>query len=158
MKKHSYRVAYLACLLLVSTGMSNAQIPTEKPEEGEFPGLQLLPPGSIIEGINLPRYEEGRVTSLIKAHALKVITRSLVRIEKLSAALYDKKGYVSNISSASANYDFAAQRIHSAGLTEIKDSRIRAVGGGVIINVPKRTGVLRGPVRTILAAPTQPKP
>ena len=55
----------IVLLVLAVLPLSMGQVAERTAGEDEFPALQLLPPGSVVEGISLPRYEEHRVTAFL---------------------------------------------------------------------------------------------
>lgn len=129
-----------------------AQEPTDTVGKGEFPGLQLLPPGSEIKGISLPRYENRRVTALIQASVMRVLNRRAVELGELRASLYSEDGAETKISTSGAVYDFTRERAVTVGEVEVQDPRFSAKGRGVVFSTATRRGILIGPVRTTLSA------
>lgn len=117
----------------------------------EFPALQFLPEGSVIEGISIPRYEGHRVSALLLADKLKVQTRSTVILEKLSASLYANDGTQTEIIAGNVEYDFATKTASTTGNAQVQDPRVSASGKGVIFNTSTRKGFLHGPVKTTIS-------
>ncbi len=121
---------------------------------GEFPAISMLPPGTVVEGITLPRYEGPRISSLIKANSLRVLSRHEVSIKGLLAEVYDKEGYITAIKSDTGDYNFRTSVVQTTGKTFMKDQRFRAQGKELTYSAETQRGILRGPVRTILSLPT----
>lgn len=117
----------------------------------DFPALQFLPEGSVIEGISIPRYDGHRVSALLMADKLIVKTRSSVILEKLSAALYADDDTQTDIIAGNVTYSFATKVAQTTGDARVQDPRFSASGKGVIFNTTTRKGFLRGPVRTTLS-------
>lgn len=145
------RLPTILCALSLAAP-SWGQVPTDDVGANDFPALQLLPPGSIIKGISLPRYENHRVSALITAKEMEVQTRSLVRLALIHAALYAGNGETTTVSSPEAQYDFKARNIQSSTATEISHPRFTARGEGVLFNTSTGIGLLKGPVHTTLSA------
>ena len=117
----------------------------------EFPALQFLPEGSVIEGISIPRYENHRVSALLLADKLRVKSRTTVELEKLSASLYTDDTNQTDISTGSVEYDFATKIARTTGDTKVQDPRFSASGKGIIFNTSTRKGFLSGPVKTTIS-------
>ncbi|MBR1979047.1 MAG: LPS export ABC transporter periplasmic protein LptC [Akkermansia sp.] len=122
--------------------------PTDDVGQKEFPGLQLLPEGSVVKGIVLPRYEKHRVSALMMADELRIDTRSLVSLKNLRAELYSPAGGLTTIMCGITQYDFSKDSITTDQTAAIKDSRFSAKGKGISFSTRTQLGILKGPVRT----------
>ena len=142
----------LSLLLLPAEAQQTPQDVSDTVGRGEFPGLQLLPPGSVVKGISLPRYENHRVTALVQIRELRVESRTRVTLEGIAATLYSKDGFRTSVSSPRATYDFSTLRAETVGRTTVRDGRFTARGGRVTYNAQTQKGLLRGPVRTTVSA------
>lgn len=115
---------------------------------GEFPGLQLLPPGSEVENISLPRYENHRVTALLQAAKLCIIDRRTVELRGIRGTLFNSDGTKTEINAGNARYDFTTKKVVSSGTVSVTDPRFSARGEKLLYNTENSRGVLIGPVRT----------
>ncbi len=140
----------ITILSLLSISYANKTLNT-KSAPGEFPAISMLPPGTVVEGITLPRYEKARVSSLIKAKTLSVVSRQEVSIKGLLAEVYNKEGFTTAMSAEEGNYNFLTSLVQSTKDTIVTDPRFRARGKQLSYSVEKQQGFLRGPVRTILS-------
>lgn len=140
----------LPALLLVP--LARGQAPTDTVSAGEFPGLQLLPPGSIVRDISLPRYEEHRVSALFRAKELGVVSRKVIRLLLIRAELYAHSGETTIVECREAQYDFSRSFVTSDTDTGIRDPRFSARGTGVILDTKGHKGLLLGPVHTTLSS------
>ncbi len=147
----------IAVIGLLISGWSYAQIAKTKTAPGEFPAVALLPPGTVVEGIKLPRYEGARVTALIQAKNLQVLSRNEVSIEGLLVELYGESGHTTSLSAEAGKYDFRVEEVRSSGRTSVHDPRFRAQGAQLLYSTTQQRGHLRGPVRTIISR-SQPQP
>ncbi len=137
-----------ALLLTLSAPLTLAQIGTDAVGKGEFPALQLLPPGSIVKEVSLPRYVGHRVASLFRARELEIISRSDMRLSGIEAELYSTTGEITRISAPQAHYSFRTEQARGEGTTSVVDPRFTARGSGVIFSSTLQCGLLRGPVHT----------
>lgn len=142
----------LFSLLLPVWGQQPAETASDTVGRGEFPGLQLLPPGSVVKGISLPRYEEHRVTALVKIEEMRVESRQKLSLQGIVATLFSPDGFRTVVKSPSAVYDFSTMRGETTGRTRIHDKRFTARGGRVVYDAKTQKGLLRGPVRTTVSA------
>lgn len=143
----------LTCLALFALcSLAGAQDPKDTVVKGEFPGLQLLPPGSEICGISLPRYEQHRVTTLLRAGVLRVLSRAQVELADIDLCLYAEDGTQMHLFTPGAVYDFTTLRAATKGEVRVEEPRFSAKGEEVVFNTELKRGMLVGPVRTTLAA------
>ena len=141
---------HLLPLLLV---LAASQLPGQVDRtagQGEFPGLQLLPAGSEVKGISLPRYREHRVSAHIMADLLKVLTRHVVLMTGIRTVLYGEGGEETTVLMDKAHYDFRTSVMNSDSPGSIHNPRFSARGSAITFNSETRTGVLKGPVYTTL--------
>ena len=137
-------------LLLLSL-QSQGQQP-DAVSDHEFPALQFLPVGTVVEGISIPRYEKHKVTALMLAKSLEVKSRMSVELRGLSASLYSNNNEQTDISTGSVTYSFSTKVASTAGDAQVQDPRFRAKGKGVIFSTSSRKGFLHGPVSTSISA------
>lgn len=116
--------------------------------EGEFPGLQLLPPGSVVESISLPRYENHRVTELLQADKLCIIDRRTLELQGLRGTRFNTDGTTTEMQAGNVRYDFTTKKATGSGNITLTDPRFSAHGKRLIYNTNNSRGVLVGPVRT----------
>lgn len=145
--RHALTLLSLLLLPLQCWGQMQADATTED----EFPALQFLPPGTVVEGISIPRYENHRVSAMLLADKLIVRNRKSVILEKLNAALYSEDNTETNVRTDSVSYNFATKTARSSGDAEVIDPRFSAKGKGVVFNTSTGKGFLAGPVRTTIA-------
>ena len=138
--------------LLLLFPEARGQQPADVTTNDEFPALQFLPAGSVVEGISIPRYEDHRVTALLMAESMQVQDRSTVVMRALEASLYGENGNQTDIATDSVTYSFATKTAQSTGTAQVKDPRFSAKGKEVIFNTTIRKGFLRGPVTTTVSA------
>ncbi len=137
-----------ALALALLAPLAHAQIAADTVGKGEFPALQLLPPGSIVKDISLPRYVGPRVASLFRATELKILSRSDVQLSGITAELYSETGEITNISAPQVHYSFHTEQAKGEGSTCVTDPRFTARGNGVIFSAVLQCGLLQGPVHT----------
>lgn len=144
-----HRIATL-CVAALLVPAAWGQAAADSVSESEFPGLQLLPPGSKVKGISLPRYENHRVSALIIARLMEIVTRSNVRFDGIRAELYAENGETTVVTCDTADYDFRTKQVNSDAATAVSSTRFSAEGVGVTFSTSSNTGVLKGPVRTTI--------
>lgn len=150
------RVASLFCLLTLAAAAWGADAAdgagsADAVGKGEFPGLQLLPPGSVVEDITLPRYEDHRVTALLQAKRLCILSRQEIELQGIRASLFNEDGTATEIRAEAARYNFTTKHAASAGAVEVRDARFSACGSQLHFDTESKRGILLGPVRTSLS-------
>ena len=133
-----------------------AQNPNVNRAEDEFPGLQVLPPGSKVKGLSLPRYEGNRVSALLQADRLEVVSRSELALTNIRAALYADNGETTTVQCAKAGYDFRKKAIVAPAEAEVNHPNFSLSGVGVIFSTYRRVGFVKGPVRTTIRSTKTP--
>lgn len=141
----------LSLLLLLSLHCQGQQ-PADAVAAAEFPALQFMPVGTVVEGISIPRYENHRVSALLLADRLIVKDRSTVILEALTASMYGEDKNQTDIKTESVTYSFATKVGRTEGNSRVDDSRFTARGKGVIFNSSTNKGFLHGPVITTVSA------
>lgn len=148
MRKH---LILLCALNLLPLPVMGQLVAPDTAASDDFPALQFLPVGSVVEKISIPRYDNHRVSALLLAEKLIVKTRKSVVLEKLSASLYGNDGAQTDVKADSIHYHFSTRTAHTTGEASVQDPRFSATGNGVIFNTSTRKGFLRGPVTTIIS-------
>lgn len=137
-------------LMLLTAPLLPGQKADRTAGEGEFPALQLLPPGSEVKGISLPRYTNHRVTAHIMADLLRVLSRFEVHMSGIRTMLFSEEGEITTVTMAEADYDFRTSVMRTTGSASVENPRFSAKGSGVMLQSNTRRGVLLGPVHTTL--------
>lgn len=145
--KHTLASFALFCALSSMLGAQSANV---NRAEDEFPGLQLLPPGSVVKGLSLPRYENHRVSALLQADELRVISRQEISLTDILADLYAENGDVTSVRCKVAGYNFKKKAVETQADAEVKHPNFSAKGQGVIFSTARRIGYIKGPVRTTI--------
>ncbi len=142
------KALYPALALALFAPLAHAQFAADTVGKGEFPALQLLPPGSVVKGISLPRYIGPRVASLFRAAELKILSRSEVELLGIEAELYSPGGEITRIAAPQVHYSFRTEQASGSGEARVSDPRFTAQGNGIIFSSTLQCGLLRGPVHT----------
>lgn len=148
--RRSLTLLSLLLLPLQSWGQQKADAVVED----EFPALQFMPVGTVLEGISIPRYEKHRVTALLLAKSMTVQDRKTVVLKELVASLYGDDGNQTDVTTESVTYSFATKTARTTGEATVNDPRFTGKGQGVIFNTSTRKGFLHGPVQTTVSAAT----
>lgn len=142
----------LLTLLALTPLQSQGRQRTDAVADNEFPALQFLPVGTVVEGISIPRYENHRVSALLMADRLIVKNSRTVVLENLNASLYGADKNQTDVSTTSVTYSFATKIARTTGEAKVNDPRFTAQGKGVIFNTSTSKGFLHGPVVTTVSA------
>lgn len=141
-------IVSLCSAVLLAPAAVWGQLPADDVTASEFPGLQFLPPGSKVKGISLPRYEKHRVSALLMAELMEIVSRADVGFTAIRANLYAENGETTVVTSPKADYSFRTKHVVSPGETTVDSTRFSARGTGVIFSTENNMGILKGPVKT----------
>ncbi|MBR5894027.1 MAG: LPS export ABC transporter periplasmic protein LptC [Akkermansia sp.] len=144
-----YSLAILCALSLLAP-VAPGQLSGDGITSSEFPGLRLLPPGSKIKGISLPRYENHRVSALLTGDIMEILTRSDVAFTGIKAQLYAENAETTTVICPDARYSFRTKIVESPTPTRLEHPRFTAQGTGVIFSTKNNQGILKGPVKTTI--------
>lgn len=148
------RCALILCACLAAAPVG-AQSKVGVPPEGEFPGLQVLPVGTVVRNITMPRYGDHKLTSLLKADRLRVDSRSRVSMHVIDARLIgDDPEHPTCISAPAAQYCFRRRVVMTDMPVTVQDSRFRVEGKGIVFSMERKIGYVPGPVRTVISSET----
>lgn len=150
--KKAFSIIAVYCALGSMLGAQSAHV---NKAQDEFPGLLMLPPGSVVKGLSLPRYENHRVTGLMQADELRVVSRREIVLTNIRATLYDNNGETTTVQCEQAGYDFKHKAVVAKAKAEVKHPNFSAAGSGVIFSTASRTGFIQGPVKTTIRTATK---
>lgn len=157
MLKHIY-----TCLTvgLVSTTLAQESmpIPSTAPIAGvdkTIPAMALLPPGSVLTQVSLPRYKGPELDMLMTSPKMVIVTKQQIQGETVFIYIYDQGKIKSLLTSKKASYFLDREMVESQSETQIRDSRIKAKGTGLYFDPSTKKGILLGPVVTEISLPTK---
>ncbi len=124
-----------------------------------FPTLDILPEGSILRRVKLPRYDKDfNPLSLLKADKLTVIDQNQIAAEGISVILFDDSGAIRGQSQMHrATYSQLTSVIEAKEAITMKGESYSATGTGLILNFNDGRGFLLGPATTTFQT-TQSEP
>lgn len=148
------RCALILCACLAAAPVG-AQSKVGVPPEGEFPGLQVLPVGTVVRNITMPRYGDHKLTSLLKADRLRVDSRSRVSMHVIDARLIgEEPERPTRITTPAAQYCFQRRVVMTDRPVLVQDPRFRVEGKGIVFSMERKVGYVPGPVRTVISTET----
>jgi len=117
--------------------------------------ISLLPNGSVLKGVLLPRYdEERRLVGDLKADILTLIDADRIRGENVLIQFYAKDGSVKgDVKLQNATFDQAGSLLFAEEPVEITNDNLVARGSGLVYAFQKGQGFLRGPASTWISSP-----
>lgn len=135
-----------------------AQLPAQpqtQPEEehsvkSAFPTLDILPEGSILRRVRLPRYDKDFVpVSLLTAETLTVLDKERIDGLGITIHLYAKDGSVNaRTKMRHAIYNQKRSTLHASEAVLIQGKNYTANGTGLVFDWKHNRGLLFGPVKT----------
>lgn len=135
--------------------------------EADAPGwkniFSLLPPGSELQGVMLPRYDENhRLTGVLKSRSIALVDAARIAGKNVTIELFNpdqsQRGRI-DLTGRTLYQDVSTQSTPSTGRfttrepVEIRSERLAASGSGLYYFSDLGRGFLLGPVTTIIKAP-----
>jgi len=155
----------LLALVLFGTGPERA--PAQKEPEGKNPELPYqklgpimdnLPAGSMLKEVRIPVFNKKlERMALLQSDFLKVLTKRDLRAENIALRYFQDDSVLIRMRMSSANFSLNTGILRAHKVITLRGGKIRGQGAGGIFHLESRSGFLRGPVSTLLAASDNPK-
>jgi len=118
--------------------------------KGAFPTLDILPEGSILRRVRLPRYDEGFVPiSLLTAETMTVLDKDRIDGLGITIHLYAKDGSIdARTKMRHAIYNQKLSTLHASEAIFIEGRSYLANGTGMVFDWKSNRGFLLGPAIT----------
>ncbi len=132
-----------------------------EPAQSSLFAADLLPDGSILKGVLLPRYaRQGanlRISSTVRADELVIVDRKrLITAKNLVIEMSgDEGGPGARIATKAAKFLIAKNLLTSKDPVSIVAEKLTADGAGLVFDVEKSRGFLRGPVKAVTEIDTR---
>jgi len=125
-----------------------------------FPTLDILPEGSILRRVRLPRYDKDfNPTSLFTAEKLTVIDQAHIEADDVTIDRYGKDGSVEmSTKMRHAVYNQTLSTLNANQAIYIKGKTYLASGTGLIFDMKSQRGFLNGPATTVFQLPPSDSP
>ena len=156
-------LAFLSCVAGLAPGFplcANEDPKEESETKSAFPSLDILPEGSILQRVKLPRYDKDfKPTTLLTADKLTVLDQNRIDGENVKIELYDKDGLVlAHTEMRHAIYNQKKSTLHANHAITLKGKSYSASGKGLIFQWLSKRGFLIGPATTefIINSPDTP--
>jgi len=155
--------AWRSQVLLLALGASVAQAePGEAPAgtdeivpERKMPAVSLLPAGSVLKKVMIPRYDQQRkLSAVLRAAVMTIIDPQTIEGEQVSLDLYNPdRSRRARIDLEKAHFDQRKGTLDARQPVAIAGENFSAHGSGLIYTYEKARGFLLGPVNTRFHTP-----
>jgi lipopolysaccharide export system protein LptA len=147
--------AILPALLLLSPALHAEEAPAAPRKK--IPAVSLLPNGSKLHGVMLPRYDdEQRLSAVLKADVMTLVSDQVIAGDHVTLAFYNTdQSPRARVVMDNAMLDQATGLLEAGGGVKLRGDRIEADGTGLIYQMDKAKGFLAGPVETRIRANTE---
>lgn len=145
------------CLLLLAPALLAAP---EKPEKPCIsPALDLLPEGSTLKDVSLPRYDKDKKPSaLLRADLMKVVSKQHVSGQNVELRVFEPGGATKiKVHMGAADYHVDTGHLEATEILTLEGYNFNARGSGAIFHLEGRSGFLYGPVTTTFTETTNEK-
>lgn len=146
----------LPILALAFPALTLAEELPDDSKEGKT-AFDVLPDGSQLKGVMLPRYDENRkLVGVLKAEVMRLVNSEELAGEKVSIEFFnDDQTPRGRIDLAQATFHKQKGMLVAKEMVDIKTDRLTARGTALYYSFDPGEGYLAGPVITILQAPTE---
>ena len=147
----------LPVLLLLTPVLPAAEELTGPPPKKKFSAISLLPNGSEMTGVMLPRYDENQnLVGVLKASLITLINEETMAGKNVSIGFYNRdqtpRGHVDL---TQAVFNQARGTLETIEPVTIQSDRLRAKGTGLYYAFEQGEGFLTGPAATWIQPPTE---
>ncbi|MDP4624691.1 MAG: hypothetical protein NWT08_06065 [Akkermansiaceae bacterium] len=141
-------------IFLLTAQLLNAQV--SKPDVKKNP-ISLLPDGSIMQGVLLPRYDaERRLVGDLHAETLTLIDPKRIRGENVLIRFFNAdRSLKAKVQLQNALFDSEKSLLRANEAVEVTGDRLIANGSGLVYEFQSGEGFLLGPVSTRISAPSK---
>jgi lipopolysaccharide export system protein LptA len=143
--------AILPALILLSPAMQAAdKNPTQPESKRKTSAISLLPNGSQLQRVMLPRYDANhRLTGVLKAETMTLVTDEIIAGESVTIGFFNPDGSLrGSVDLAKATLDQTRNLLEARENTTVLTDRIEATGTGLIYAFDQGEGFLSGPAVT----------
>ncbi len=155
----------LLALVLLGTGPERA--PAQEVPEGQNPELPYqklgpimdnLPAGSMLKEVRIPVFNKKlERMALLQSGFLKVLTKRDLLGENIALRYFQNDSVLIRMRMGSANFSLNTGILRAHKVITLRGGKIRGQGTGGVFHLESRSGFVRGPVSTLLAAPDNQK-
>lgn len=99
-----------------------------------IPAISVLPPGSVLQGVMLPRYDENRrLVGVLRAKSMTLIDENRIEGNEVSLEFHQpERGTSGRIDLVTAHLDQHSGHVTSTGTVALRSPRLHATGEGLI--------------------------
>ena len=145
-------ILFISNSIICADELSNKADETIKKTNARIPALEILPAGSILKKISIPRYNpDYSPSSLLTADRVKVISEEEIEGTNVGISLYDVKGKIKTRSLLnSVNFNQATGLITSKENLEFSGETFTASSQGLILDWENHRGFLLGKNKSLI--------
>ena len=125
-----------------------------------IPAMALLPDGSELKGVMLPRYDKDhKLVGVLKSEKMTLVNASQIAGKAVSIEFFNADQTPrGRIDLVSALFNQQKGLLSAKEPVEIKSDRLTASGSGLYYSFAQGRGFLSGPATTIIKNPPQKQP
>jgi len=143
--------------MLLAPAMLMAHDANSSQPKREFSVASLLPPGSLLSGVMLPRYDENHcLLGVLRAKNMTLVTSEILDGETVSIELFNPDHSPrARMDLTKARFDQTKGSLHARETVTISFDSTSAVGTGLVYELDQAEGFLMGPTTTCIKAQPQ---
>lgn len=149
--------AILPALLLLTPALPAAEGEPPAATSRKLSAISLLPDGSELKGVMLPRYDENhRLVGVLKAASITLVNEQTIAGETVSIGFSNPDGSPrGHINLARAVFNQIKGILQTSEPVTLQSDRFRATGTGLYYAFQQGEGFLTGPAATWIQPPTE---
>jgi len=122
-----------------------------------LPAVGLLPEGSNLKGVLIPRYNSEReLEASLRAELMTVVTREEIEALGVNLKLFATSGTESGqMAMQRATYNHASGLIRASERVQVSTPKMHAAGSGLIVQMSRESGGTNSPFEGFLLGPVQ---
>ena len=154
------RPPFLAALAAVLPAVAGGQplVSSPVPPAQRLPAVRLLPEGSTLNAVMLPRYDtQRRLKSVLRSPEMRITDASTIEADEVSIDVYRPDGgRRGRVELGQAVYRQNRETVTARKTVRIASDDLDACGSGAEFHIPTNRGFLLGPVDCRIHIPLQP--
>lgn len=149
------RTALAAALPVMACGQT--MVPSPVPPPQRLAAVTLLPEGSTLNGVMLPRYNaERQLISVLRSDEMRITDSTTIEADAVSVDVYRPDGgRRGRVELGQAIYRQGRETITASKSVRVTSDDLAATGTGAVFYIPTSQGFLLGPVDCRIYAPPE---
>jgi lipopolysaccharide export system protein LptA len=149
------RILTALALAMPTATWAVEEVPSTPPPVKEIPAFGLLPDGSELKNVILPRYDENRrLVSVVSAKAMTIVGAGEIAGDAVTVLFYNSdQTQRARVDFSNAVFNQQKGQLTTKDPVHMQSDRMSTRGGGLYYSLAQSKGFMLGPVTTNIQAP-----